>query len=518
MNEDRMPVLVACGQFTDRPNDNFSSNNFSNNNLGLTPVQMMAKASRLAASDSGVANILGSLDVLVSVGLTVDEAQVNSPASGMYTNVPKTVANLLKVSPARLVYTQTGGNTPQRLVNHFANEIANGQSETVLLTGGEALNNMSQRFNHWAKLLRPKGAWKDNPGGTAEAFGDSKPGNSLYEGRYGLNLPIKVYPLFENALRTHYKRSHGEHQQAIGNLFSDMTKVASSNPYAWFQGEKTSSELISASDNNRMVAYPYTKQLNSMIRVNQSAAVILTSVAKAKSLGISRDKWVFLHGCADANDVWNVSERENFHSSPAMNAISKSALSMANKNIDDMAFFDIYSCFPSAVQIACDEFGIQHNDPRGLTLTGGLPYFGGPGNNYSMHGIAEMMNRARENETEFGLLNANGWYLTKHSMGIYSCQKPEKNWSTVPVNLKPEPQVSISEVASGDAQMETFTVIFDKFNQPKKSIVVARLDNGERCLATTQSDQQTLSSLMAVEEFKLSGVIDHIEGKNVFRF
>jgi len=93
-----------------------------------------------------------------------------------------------------------------------------------------------------------------------------------------------------------------------------------------------------------------------------------------------------------------------------------------------MAFFDIYSCFPSAVQIACDEFGIEHNDSRGLTLTGGLPYFGGPGNNYSMHGIVEMIRRARENESEFGLLNANGWYLTKHSMGIYSCQVPEKDW------------------------------------------------------------------------------------------
>jgi acetyl-CoA C-acetyltransferase len=508
MNEQRMPVLVACGQFIDRPQSG----------LNLTPVEMMAEAARVAVGDSGVAKLLNSLDVLVSTGLTVDAAQVKTPVSGMYKNVPKTVANLLNISPKRLVYTQTGGNTPQKLVNHFANEIATGQSETVLLTGGEALNTMSRRFNHWSKLLLPKGKWKDNPGGTAENFGDSIPGNTKYEGRYGMNLPAQVYPLFENALRVQYSRSHEDHRAKLGELFSELTKVASDNPYAWFQTQRSAAELIEPSEANRMVVYPYTKRLNSMINVNQSAAVMLMSVAKAKSLGISKDKWVFLHGCADANDVWNVSQRENFHSSPAMNAMAKSALSMADKNIDDMAFFDIYSCFPSAVQIACDEFGVAHDDPRGLTLTGGLPYFGGPGNNYSMHGIAEMINRARENETEFGLLNANGWYLTKHSMGVYSCQVPKNDWNLQSVDLDNTPQLELVEKASGAAQLETFTVIYDKANQAKQSIVLARLESGERCIATTDANPHTLNSLITAEEFRLSGEVRSVAGKNMFSF
>lgn len=508
MHEERMPVLVACGQFIDRPQSA----------LDLTPVEMMAEAARIACDDSGVANILNSLDVLVSVGLTVDAAQVNTPVSGLYKNVPKTVANLLKVSPKRLVYTQSGGNTPQRLVNHFASEIAAGQSETVLITGGEALNTMTRRFDHWSKLLLPKGRWKDNPGGKPEQFGDTKPGNSRYEGHYDLDLPANGYPLFENALRIHYQRSHSDHRQSIGELFSKMTTVAEKNPYAWFQRQRTAEELLNVSDSNRMISYPYTKQLTSMIRVNQSAAVILTSVAKAKSLGISRDKWVFLHGAADANDVWHMSERANFHSSPAMNAVAKSALSMANKNIDDMAFFDIYSCFPSAVQIACDEFGIDHNDVRGLTLTGGLPYFGGPGNNYGLHAIAEMINKARESEGEFGLSNANGWYLTKHSVGVYSSQKPKQGLNMLPIKLNTEPQVSLCKNASGSATMETFTVIFDKLNQPKKSVLILRMENNERCIATSESDQQTLLSLIAAEEFELTGVVENFKGVNVFKF
>jgi len=508
MNESRMPVLIACGQLVDRPSSG----------LGLTPVEMMAEAARIAVSDSGVTNILNSVDVLASVGLTVDATELETPMSGMYKNVPKTVANLLNVSPSRLLYSYTGGNTPQRLVNHFADEIATGQSQTVLLTGGEALNTMAGRFSHWSKLLLPKGPWKDNPGGQAELFGDSKAGNSAYEGRYAMTLPARIYPLFENALRLHYKRSHAEHRHAIGELFSKMTTVASNNPCAWFQNQSTAQALTTASDDNRMIAYPYPKRLNSMIKVNQSAAVILTSMANAKALGVSREKWVFLHGCADANDIWHVSQRDNFHSSPAMNSIAKSALSMANKNIDDMAFFDIYSCFPSAVQIACDEFGIDHNDSRGLTLTGGLPYFGGPGNNYSMHGIVEMINRARENENQFGLLNANGWYLTKHSMGIYSCQVPVKEWRSSTAIIDKQSTVTLVENATGDAELETFTVLYNKQNQPKKSIVVARLESGERCLATTDADQQTLNALIAIEEFNLKGKIDSVDGKNFFRF
>ncbi len=508
MNEERMPVLVACGQVVDRPDSG----------LDLTPIDMMVEAARAAQTDSGVSKLLRAADVLVSVGLTVDAAQVNTPVSGLYKNVPKTVANRLKLSPSRLVYTHSGGNTPQRLVNHFAAEIAKGEAETVLLAGGEALNTMSRRFNHWSKLLLPKGAWKDAPGGVPDRFGDTKLGNSRYEGEYDLNLPAHGYPLFENALRVHYARSHDEHRQKIGTMFADMTKIASDNPYAWFQQAKNAEELITPSGSNRMVAYPYTKQLSSMILVNQSAAVVLTSVAKAKSLGISRDKWVFLHGCADANDVWNMSERENFHSSAAMKAVAKSALSMANKDIDDMAFFDIYSCFPSAVQVACDEFGISHEDRRGLTLTGGLPYFGGPGNNYGMHAIAEMINRARENEFEFGLSNSNGWYLTKHSIGIYGCQPPKKEWLAPLVEIDTKAKICLAETASGKAQMETFTVLFDKSNQAYKSIVVLRLDSGERCLATTNSEPKTLQSLMTAEEFKLDGVVDTVDGVNIFSF
>ena len=154
--------------------------------------------------------------------------------------------------------------------------------------------------------------------------------------------------------------------------------------------------------------------------VDQGAAVVMTSVGRAKALGIDPARWVYLHGCAEASEKLLVSERVNYYSSPAMRVNGEHALAMAGKTLDDMHLFDLYSCFPSAVELACAALGLDTADPRGLTLTGGLPFFGGPGNNYSMHAIATLLPQLRARPQAFGLITANGGYVSKHATGIYS--------------------------------------------------------------------------------------------------
>ena len=494
MNETTTPVLIGVGQFTDR----------SNSKNGLAPTQMMAEASKIAATDTASSIILQHVDVIAAAGLTVDAAQVKNPLSGLVRNVPRAVAKHLGISPSRFVYAETGGDTPQKMVNHFAKEIALGKCETVLLTGGESFQTMRLKFSHWSSLFRPKGAWKDRSGSKPESLGDVRLGSTDYEDRYGMSIPSNVYPLFENAIRAQQQRDLKEHAEHIAKMFSAFSKVAAINPHAWLPRERTAQELLTPEPPNRMVAYPYTKWLNSMLFVNQSAAVILTSVAKAKSLGVPMDRLVFLHGAASGNDIWNVSQRHNFHSSVAMCKLGRSALTMAGKDIDDIAAFDLYSCFPSAVQVACDALGVVHDDPRGLTLTGGMPYFGGPGNNYNMHGIAEMVNWARNNPNEFGLVNANGWYLTKHAFGIYSATPPKTDFNQaefgsqdiVDVNTT---GIQLNEGLYGPAKIETYTVLFDKSNQPQKAIIVARDDNNNRCLANTDEAPEIFERLLANE-------------------
>ncbi len=131
---------------------------------------------------------------------------------------------------------------------------------------------------------------------------------------------------------------------------------------------------------------------------------------------------MFLHGCADGTDTWVVSEREKLDASPAIRGCARIALDMAGKKVADVDAFDLYSCFPSAVEVAMTEIGIPENDPRPISVTGGLPFFGGPGNNYVTHSIAEMMNVVRAKPGSFGMVTANGNYLTKHSAGLYSTE------------------------------------------------------------------------------------------------
>ena len=511
MTDDRTPILVGCGQITDR----------SNNKDGLSPIEMMTAAAQAAIKDGSSAGLADDIDHVIAVGLTVDAVGFKIPLSGDFSNVPKSVANRLGIDPKTLYYTTTGGNTPQYLVNHYAEQIAQGRAGTVLLTGGEALQTMRKRFNHWFKLLLPKGKWREHLGTRAESFGDNRLCGTKHEEAYGLNFPANVYPLFENALRHHYGRSQQEHMRHVGKLFETLTEVAEQNEFAWFQQKRSAEELITPTAQNRIIAYPYTKLLNSMIFVNQAASVVLTSVGRAKALGIPEEKWVYLHGCADANDIWNVTERINFHSSPAMQQAGQEALRMAGKTIDEIDFFDIYSCFPSAVQIACDEFGIAHDDPRGLSQTGGLPYFGGPGNNYSMHAIAQMMITVREHPGKYGLLNANGWFITKHSLGIYSTSPVSGAWRrTDPKDYQQQildqHGPDFVEQAEGAGRIETFTVVFDKNNEPEKAIIIGRLQTGQRFLATTDNQPGTLQALLNEEVIGRSGKVSRARNKNVF--
>jgi len=289
---------------------------------------------------------------------------------------------------------------------------------------------------------------------------------------------------------------------------------------SWFPTERSSQEIATVSESNRYVGFPYTKFLNSVIQVNMGAAVILTSVAKARELGVADDRMVYLHGCADANDIWNVSERGNYYSSPAIRTMGQKALAMSGKTVDEINYFDIYSCFPSAVQIACDELGIAHDDPRGLTITGGLPYFGGPGNNYVMHSIATMMDVLRSNPGKFGLLNANGWFITKHSMGIYSTTPLKGDWRReTPADYQrailDEAHPPFTELPNGKATIETYTVLHGR-NGVERALVIGLLEDGTRFIAETPDDEQTLHKMMDREMLGASGTVTAGEEKNLF--
>src|SRR5262249_31828702 len=260
--------------------------------------------------------------------------------------------------------------------------------------------------------------------------------------------------------------------------------------------------------------------LTSNAFIDQAAAVILTSVGKARALGIPEDRWVYLHGCADAHDHWYISDRHNYHSSPAMRIVARETLDMAGIDLQAVNKFDIYSCFPSAVEIACAEMGIPEDDPRGLTVTGGLAYFGGPGNNYVTHSIAQMMEEVRKAPGIKGMVTANGNYVTKQSAAIYSSEPPTKPFapkdpSRYQQEIDTDKGPRVSENANEPATVQTYTVMHDRKGS-SDAILFGRIGDGRRFIANTPEDAGLLREMVERDMIGAGGRVTHQAGRNLF--
>ena len=470
MSPPRTPVLVGVAQYTDRDSAPGSA---------LAPPELLARVGAAALADSGGRSI--AIDALAVIRLFADTSPLFRSPFGRYTNLPRSMARRMGQRPERLIYGPVGGHSPQLLVNQLAEEIRQGAIDVAMVAGGEALRSQARAQKAGLNL-----DWSEESGDAPETLGEETALASPHEIAHGIALPVNVYPLFENALGAHYGRTPLEHRRRIGELMAGFTRIAAANPYAALPVARSAEELVTPTEDNRYIAYPYTKYLAANLVVDQAAAVLLMSSAAADRAGVPQDRRVSLHGCADMQDRAFVSRRVDYHSSPAVRMGSEQALAQAGVAATALDHLDLYSCFPVAVEIAADMIGIAHDDPRGLTLTGGLPYFGGPGNNYSTHAIAETVARCRARPGSTGLVYANGGYLTKHSFGVYSTARADgwkrRDPATCQAEVDAMPAPEFSEAPTGAGRIETFTVVHDR-GRPAWAIVVGRLDDGRRFLA-----------------------------------
>lgn len=510
MVESSTPILIGCGDVTDMTTPV---------EQGRSPFDLIAAAGRKALDDTGAAaGVAKAIDTIAMLRLFSDTSHRFATRLGTSANPPKSIANRLGIEASRHLYTWNGGNMPQYLVNKFAEAIARGEMKAAMVCGGEAL-----RTQHGVERAGLDISWKEDPGGKYEEIGDPRRGWSDHEDKHNMRAAITMYPLFENAIRGARGRTVDDHLKAMGKLFARFAAVAAANPLASRRDGFSAERLATVDDGNKWIGFPYPRLMNSNAFIDQAAAFIITSVGTARALGVPEAKWVYLHGCADGHDHWHVSERINLHSSPAIRRGAAQALAMAGKKLDEISFFDLYSCFPSAVEIGCQEIGLSEDDPRGLTVTGGLPYFGGPGNNYVTHSISEMMRRVRGKPGSFGLVTANGNYVTKHSYGIYSTAPTQGTWRREdPAKLQAEldalPKAPFTETPSGAAKIETYTVMHGK-NGPEYGVIFGRLDaTGQRFVANPPADPAVLLDLQNRDSLGRPGTVRREGERNVFMF
>lgn len=497
------PILVGVGQVARRWEGVDAAD-------APSPLSLQVEAARAAFADSGAAGALAeAIDAIVVVRTNADSVEGVVHPFGRCANPPATLAAALELNPIQGIYSALGGDQPQALVNEAAEAIYAGDVDAVLLAGSEAIATMKQALKariplDWSHSV--EGKWEDRGLGTRLL--------SDYEIANGLGAPTQTYPAFEHALRARLGLAREAHVALMSELWESFAAVAAKNPYAQFPEARSRDFLAEESDANYAVADPYLKWHVAQDAVNQGAALILTSVETAERVGIDPAKWIFLHGYSAIKDR-PVSERADLSRSAAIDAALAGALAMAGRTPADIGHFDLYSCFPCAVLLAAEALGVDWRETP-CTVTGGLPFFGGPGNNYSMHAIATMAERLRAAPTDFGLILANGGFLSKEAVGIYSAT-PTNAWrpceddgAQARIDAAEAPRL-LAETT--DAVIESYTVTSKK-GRPSRGYVIASNAKGRIIARARNGHRATLESLRSADPIGRTIRIVHEKGVN----
>jgi acetyl-CoA C-acetyltransferase len=459
----RAPCIIGVGQRTQRDGSS------------PEPLDMWADVCHAAATDTRVADagrVLGAADSL----------QIVYCQSWPYDDPARRLADRLGINPRHRLYSGIGGTTPQVLVQDAAAAVMRGECDVAVITGAEALETRRQLKRRGE---RPAWSFRDperKPFPFEAPFHPAEVAHEVFQAWL-------TFAVWDIARRAHLSVGPDESRRRLGELMAPMTEVAAANEHAWFRQPRSPAELITPTRENRMVGYPYTKYMVSIMDVDMAAAVIVASEAAADALGVPRGRRVYLRGWCYATDPVYVAEHDEMWRSPAMASASAEALRRAGVGIDDVAHLDLYSCFASSVNFARDALGMRDDDGRAVTVTGGLPFAGGAGSDYMMHSIATMTDVLREDEGAIGLVSGVGMHMTKHVFGVYSTTPGEVSLPTLPTKARTRP---IRDTYSGPATVAAYTVAHGRDGEAEWGVAVCDLPGGSGERAYARIDDPAL--------------------------
>ena len=436
------------------------------------PLAMWEEVARAAAADAGRPALVGELDAIELVYCQ----------TWQYDDAVARLADRLGADPKRRYYSGIGGTTGQRLVDRIALRMLRGELDLALVGSAEALATQrayKKRGERYPYSFKPADKrpfpWESPP--------------DPVEVAHEVFQAWLTFAVFDNARRAHLRIGLDEYRAQIGAMFAPMTELAAANPDAWFRVARSAEEIVGVRPDNRMVGYPYTKYTVSVMDVDMAAALVLATHERADALGVPADERVYLRGWCYATDPVLVAMHPELWRSPAMAAASEAALSAAGAGIDDVAHLDLYSCFASSLHFACDALGIAPSDSRGLTVTGGLPYHGGPGSGYLVHSIAKMADVLRADPGSTGIVSGVGMHMTKHAFGVYSTEPaqvipPEED--AVQAGLEATRRPHVAAEVDGEATVIAYSVVHGRDGAPEWTLLVCDLPGGVRAYARTE--------------------------------
>jgi acetyl-CoA C-acetyltransferase len=429
------------------------------------PLEMWEDVARSAGADATRPGLLEE----------VDSIQIVYCQTWQYDDAVARLAERLRADPRHRYYSGIGGTTTQQLVDRTAEQMLAGELDLALITSAEALATQrayKKRGERYPYSFKPAEKrpfpWEAPPEPTEVA-------HEVFQAWL-------TFSVFDNARRARLGDTLDDYRTGIGRMLAPMTDVAAANPNAWFPVQRDCDDIVAVRPDNRMVGYPYTKYMLAVMDVDMAAALIVATHERADALGVPAERRVYLRGWCDAYDPVLVAAHTDMTRSPAMAAASAKALAAAGAGVDDVAYFDLYSCFPSSLHFATDAIGLDPLDSRGLTVTGGLAYHGGPASGYLTHSIAAMADRLRADPGALGMVSGVGMHMTKHVFGVYSTAPGPL---APPAEVAPPDAVAVTDSHDGPAVVAAYSVVHDRDGAPTHALLVCDLPDGSRAYART---------------------------------
>ena len=498
-----VPIIVGVGQVVDHWDGRDPSQ-------APSPICLATQSIERALADTSNSDLHNDMDTLAVVRSFTDSLRSPFDPFGKAANFPAAIAQAAEIKPQQIIYSPAGGEQPQSLVNELSQAIANGDIRTAMIVGSEANAALKTALKRSVKL-----DWASNVSAEIQDRGPQTDFISAYEIANGMGLPPQTYAAMEEALRARLDMTKSEYLDYMGGICSALSKTAGQNSFAQFPQAMSKEFLAEPSKKNFPISDPYLKWHVAQDAVNQASALVLTSVEYAQELGIPEDRWIYLHGYSDVKDRL-VSERPDLSRSMALELALTSAIDRAGISAQDITYQDIYSCFPIVVHLAAEVLGLDPTRDE-MTVTGGLPFFGGAGNNYSTHGIASLVEKLRHNREAYGLILANGGYISKLAAGVYSAITP-RNWTdyskdSMQHQINAQVEFSLLE-QDCEAEIEAYTVRHNRHGC-NHAYLFARNAEG-RIMASVEPDHRaTMQALHDADSPVGQTVkITHRDGKN----
>jgi acetyl-CoA C-acetyltransferase len=456
-----------------------------------SPRELAGAAIRQALADTAQPEaVAAAIDTIAAIR-TFEDSGV-SMGTGSPDNVPEAFGAAGGINAARLIYADVGGQSPQAMINKIAGEIRHGRTSLAIIVAGEATGT--------AKRARKAGVALDWRVSSDTPLEDQRSEFSILtrrEIRHGIvSMPL-AYSLLENARRIGRGASRHDYLVEMARQGAAMSTKSLTREHAQFPMAFTPQQLVAEHERDYHITDIYRRWRVAQDAVDLGGAIILTSAGKARELGVADEKMVWLAGASEAAEP-PLSERDHISSPDAVGFTMHAALGQAGFTATDLGPVDIYSCFPVAVSAAVDTLGDPARAAGDYTLTGGLAFFGGPGNGYTVYSLTAMVEALRKNGAKPALVTANGGVMSKQAVGVYTASPPLRPWDGEVVTGYVPKTVAVDDAPHGKARILTYARPVTKGVMGDATLIL-ELESGARALAVLEGAPDIDLGRVAVE-------------------